>query len=303
MNQPYHIPALLPQAISALDIKPDGTYVDVTFGGGGHSRAIIDCLSEKGRLFAFDQDIEALRGAFTDSRLTLIHANFRYLTNFMAYYNIEAVDGILADLGVSFHHFDTPDRGFSFRWEESPLDMRMNPGANRTAASLIEETDLESLTNIFRLYGELKSARSIATAILSARDSGQKVNTARCLTEIVAPFIHPAQQKKELACIFQALRIAVNDELGALRRLLSAAARIMRPGARIAIITYHSLEDRLVKNFFRTGNLEGNVEKDFFGNIRSPFRPVGNKPVVPTEEEINRNPRSRSAKLRVAVRT
>lgn len=297
---PYHIPALLPQVIEALDIKPGGTYVDVTFGGGGHSRAILEKLSEKGHLFAFDQDPEAAANAFDDGRFTMIRANFRYLTNFMDYYDVDGVDGLLADLGVSFHHFDDPDRGFSFRWDESPLDMRMNPNAPTTAAQLLAESDEESLTRILSLYGELKNARQLARAIIKARREGHPLATVADLGAVISPLVNPAHEKKELACIYQALRIVVNNEMQVLGKLLDAAASVIRPGGRIAIITYHSLEDRLVKNFFKTGSLEGDVEKDFFGNTQAPFRPLGNKPIVPDANEIDANPRSRSAKLRVA---
>ena len=301
-EQPYHIPALLPQVIEGLDIHPDGVYVDVTFGGGGHSRAIVEKLSDSGHLYSFDQDPDAIARAFVDSRLTLIHANFRYLTNFMAYHDVDGVDGLLADLGVSFHHFDDPERGFSFRWDDSPLDMRMNPHSKVTGAQILEESDETRLAEIFRLYGELKNASALARAIVKARTSGTALRTAADLRAVVQPLINPAHEKKDLACIYQALRIVVNNELDVLKKLLVSAAQVIRPGGRIAIITYHSLEDRLVKNFFKTGNLEGNVEKDFFGNIAAPFRPLGNKPITPDTEEVERNPRSRSAKLRIAVR-
>lgn len=300
--QPYHIPALLPEAMEALDIKPGGVYVDVTFGGGGHSRAILERLGADGRLYAFDQDIEAYANAPDDDRFTFINANFRYLTNFMAFHDVDGIDGLLADLGVSFHHFDEPDRGFSFRWEDSPLDMRMNGGIKRTAASFLAEADESELAEAFRVYGELKNGPAIARAVVKARNEGNALSTVADLTSTVMPLLNPARQKKDLACVFQAIRIVVNNELDALRRLLLAAAEVVRPGGRIAVITYHSLEDRLVKNFFRTGNLEGEVNKDFFGNVASPFRLLGSKPVVPSEAEIENNPRSRSAKLRVAVK-
>ncbi|MCH5219914.1 MAG: 16S rRNA (cytosine(1402)-N(4))-methyltransferase RsmH [Muribaculaceae bacterium] len=299
---PYHIPALLPQVIEGLDIKPDGIYVDVTFGGGGHSRAILERLSPSGHLYSFDQDAEAVANAFADPRFTIVHANFKYLTNFMAYYDVEAVDGILADLGVSFHHFDTPERGFSFRWDDSPLDMRMNPSMEVTAAQLIADSDVDTLTDIFRNYGELKNGRQIAVDIVKARDKGQAITTAAQLRQVVGDRLNPAREKKDLACVYQALRIAVNNELDALKKLLVAAACVLKPGGRIAVITYHSLEDRLVKNFFRTGNLEGDVEKDFFGNVSSPFKLITSKPIVPDDNEVQNNPRARSAKLRVAVR-
>lgn len=300
---PYHVPALLPQVLESLEIKPDGTYVDVTFGGGGHSRAIMERLSPKGHLYSFDQDYDAVANAFKDLRFTIIHSNFKYLTNFMAYHDVESVDGLLADLGVSFHHFDEPERGFSFRWDDSPLDMRMNQKAVHTAAQLLEELDGYELTRIFKLYGELKNAPAISRAIVRAREEGKPLRTTADLKSVVVPLVNPAREKKDMACVYQALRIAVNDELDSLKRLLTSAARIIRPGGRIAVITYHSLEDRLVKNFLKTGNLDGDTEKDFFGNTKSPFRMLGSKPIVPDEEEIERNPRSRSAKLRVAVRT
>lgn len=299
---PYHVPALLPQVLDGLDIQPGGTYVDVTFGGGGHSRAILDRLGPQGHLYSFDQDPDAVARAFSDPRFTIVHSNFRYLTNFMAYYDVDGVDGLLADLGVSFHHFDDPSRGFSFRWEDGPLDMRMNQAAQTNAATLLAETDVDGLTHIFRLYGELKNARQLAAAIVRARSEGRPLRTTADLLEVLSPLINPRQEKKELACVYQALRIVVNDELSVLRRLLTASARVIKPGGRLAIITYHSLEDRLVKNFLRTGNLDGDVEKDFFGNTVAPFKPLGSKPIVPDEAEIERNPRSRSAKLRIAVR-
>lgn len=300
---PYHVPALLPQVIDALAIRPDGVYVDVTFGGGGHSRAIVDRLGPKGRLYGFDQDSDAAANAINDPRFTFVHSNFRYLTNFMAYHDVAGVDGILADLGVSFHHFDEPDRGFSFRWEDSPLDMRMNSKATRTAAQFIAEADESVLANVFREYGELKNGRQIARALVAARAAGKPLATAADLMAVVSPLLNPAHEKKDLACVFQALRIAVNDELEVLKALLTSAAKVLRPGGRIAVITYHSLEDRLVKNFFRTGSLDGEKgETDIFGNTSTPFKPLNNKPIVPDEEEIEQNPRSRSAKLRVAIR-
>lgn len=298
----YHVPALLPQVIEALDIKPGGTYVDVTFGGGGHSRAIMENLGPEGRLFGFDQDMDAAANAIDDERFTFVHANFRYLTNFMAYYDVDAVDGLLADLGVSFRHFDDPERGFSFRWEDSTLDMRMNRNASLTAARYLEEVDEARLANVFRTYGELKNGAAIAKRIVSERVQGHPVHTTAQLVSLVTPLLNPAHEKKELACVFQALRIVVNDELQVLRKLLTSAARVLRPGARIAIITYHSLEDRLVKNFFRTGNLDGDISSDIFGNVDTPFRALGSRPIVPDAEEVERNPRSRSAKLRVAVK-
>ena len=300
MEEPvYHIPALLQESINSLNIKPNGIYVDATFGGGGHSRAIVEQLSPEGHLYAFDQDRDAIDRAFDDPRLTVVYSNFRFLPNFMRFYgHADDVDGILADLGVSFHHFDDAERGFSFRFE-GPLDMRMNRNASLTAAKLINDSDEERLAEIFYLYGELKTSRKIAREIIKAR-SKQPIETISRLVDIVTPLLDKRQEKKELACIFQALRIVVNNEIDVLRRFLLATAKVLKPGGRLAIITYHSLEDRLVKNFMKTGNLEGKAEKDFYGRNLSPFKPLGGKPIVPTDEEIERNPRSRSAKLRVA---
>lgn len=311
-TQSYHIPALLRASVDALNIRPSGVYVDCTLGGGGHTRAILQAIADagatadgaSGRLLSFDQDSDAINRALADpalggnQRLQLVHGNFRYLANFLRYYGAVQVDGILADLGVSFHHFDDAERGFSFRFE-GPLDMRMNRDAHRSAATLLDEMSQQELTDIFRLYGELKQAPRIAAAIVKARTEAP-VDTIERLLGVSEPYISPRQQKKELAQLFQALRIAVNDEIGALRSLLVQSRRVLRPGGRLAIITYHSLEDRLVKNFLRSGNLEGREEKDFFGRSLSPFRLLTSKPIVPDEAEIEANPRSRSAKLRVA---
>lgn len=311
-TQPYHIPALLRASVDALNIRPSGVYVDCTLGGGGHTRAILQAIADadatadgaSGRLLSFDQDSDATNRALADpalggnQRLQLVHGNFRYLANFLRYYGAAEVDGILADLGVSFHHFDDAERGFSFRFE-GPLDMRMNRDAHRSAATLLAEMSQQELTDIFRLYGELKQAPRIAAAIVKGRTEAP-VDTIERLLGVSEPYISPRQQKKELAQLFQALRIAVNDEIGALRSLLVQSRRVLRPGGRLAIITYHSLEDRLVKNFLRSGNLEGREEKDFFGRSLSPFRLLTSKPIVPDEAEIEANPRSRSAKLRVA---
>lgn len=299
MSQPvYHVPALLPETISGLQIKPDGIYVDATFGGGGHSRAIVDELSPKGHLYSFDQDEEAVANAFEDSRFTIVYSNFRYLSNFMRYYDVDGVDGILADLGVSFHHFDDKERGFSFRWE-GKLDMRMNQKASKDASWIIENYTEEQLSDLFYLYGELKNSRRLASAIIKAR-SQSKIDTVEKLLDIVKPMINPRQEKKELAQIFQALRIEVNGEIDVLKSFLEQSLKVLKPGGRLAVITYHSLEDRLVKNFMRSGNLSGNVEKDFYGRNLSPLKLITSKPIVPSEEEIERNPRSRSAKLRIA---
>lgn len=308
LPQPYHIPALLEQSLEALDLRPDGVYVDCTLGGGGHSRAILARLDPAagGRLLSFDQDRDAIERAASDPDFadapgfTAVLGNFRFLRNFLLFYGAGEVDGILADLGVSFHHFDDPGRGFSFRWE-GPLDMRMNREAQVSAATLIAESSEDELAEMFRLYGELRQARQLARAIVNARRQAP-IDTVERLREVVAPLVSPRQEKKELAQIFQALRIVVNDEIGALRQLLTQSLRCLRPGGRLAIITYHSLEDRLVKNFMKTGNLEGRVEKDFFGRALSPLKCLTSKPIVPSEEEQEANPRSRSAKLRVALR-
>lgn len=294
----YHIPALLAETIEGLDIKPDGIYVDATFGGGGHSRAIVEHLSVKGHLFGFDQDMDAYANRIEDDRFTFVHSNFKYLTNFLRFYNVDALDGIIADLGVSFHHFDDSKRGFSFRFE-GDLDMRMNQLSPLTAKKVIAEYSEEHLADTFYLYGELKSSRRIAAAIVKARNISPIVTTEDLL-KVIRPLIKPAQEKKELAQVFQALRIEVNNEIDALRSFLQQALTTLNPGGRIAVLTYHSIEDRIVKNFFKSGNIEGKIEKDFFGKIYSPFKLVNNKVIVPSEEEITANPRSRSAKLRIA---
>jgi 16S rRNA (cytosine1402-N4)-methyltransferase len=304
MNQDtYHIPALLTQSLDALQLRPNGVYVDCTYGGGGHSRAIIEHLdaAQNGHLYGFDQDKDAVERAISDPRFTIVYSNFRYLVNFMRYYDVDGVDGILADLGVSFHHFDDPDRGFSFRWQEGALDMRMNQNARLSAAEVINEYTPERLTELFKLYGEMQGAKRFANAICNAR-AKEPVRTTEQLLAAVRPLINPRQEKKELAQLFQALRIEVNDEIGALRTLLQSALGVLKPGGRLAIITYHSLEDRLVKNFMKTGNLEGNVEKDFFGRSLAPMRMLNAKPIVPDDDEVARNPRSRSAKLRIATK-
>lgn len=294
----YHIPALLPETLSALDIKPNGVYADVTFGGGGHSSAIVEQLDEAGHLYSFDQDEDAVKRAFKDSRFTIVYSNFRFLSNFMRYHKVEAVDGILADLGVSFHHFDDKDRGFSFRFEGA-LDMRMNQKAKRTAAWILSNYTESQLADIFYLYGELKNARKIASTVVKARNNAP-IETIERLLEVVKPLINPRQEKKELAMLFQALRIEVNGEIEVLKKFLQQALQVLRPGGRLVIITYHSLEDRLVKNFMKTGNLRGEIEKDFYGRNLSPFKLLTSKPIVPSAGEVERNPRSRSAKLRVA---
>lgn len=298
---PYHIPALLPQTLDALDIKPSGVYVDVTYGGGGHSRAIMERLSTEGHLYSFDQDRQAVERAMTDERFTIIHGNFRFLSNFLRLYGVRGnVDGLLGDLGVSFHHFDDPERGFSFR-TDGPLDMRMNQTAALTAAELLNTASEERLASIFRDYGELRQARRLAKTITDKR-STQPFRTTTQLLDAIAPMIDPRQEKKELAMVFQALRIEVNGELDALNALLTQSIEALKPGGRLAIITYHSLEDRLVKNFMKTGAISGERNTDFFGRNLSPMKLLTSKPIVPNAEEIDRNPRSRSAKLRVAVK-
>ena len=353
MNEIYHIPAMLQETIEGLAIKPGGVYVDVTFGGGGHSRAILESLTPtlsqgegekshsnaplegEGHLYSFDQDIEAYENAIRENphpnlphegegsriasgitddagfvnnpRWTFVHSNFRYLKNWMDYYGVQEIDGLLADLGVSFHHFDCPERGFSFRFS-APLDMRMNQTAKRTAADIVNSYSEEELARIFWFYGEMKNGRGIARNICKARSQKPILRTEE-LVEVAYPhplperrgaeIEVPAQYKKDLARLFQALRIEVNDEMGALREMLVAARELLKPGGRIAILTYHSLEDRLVKNFLRSGNLDGTIEKDFYGNALTPFTVI-EKGLTASDEEVARNPRSRSAKLRVA---
>jgi 16S rRNA (cytosine1402-N4)-methyltransferase len=294
----YHIPALLQESINGLNIKANGTYVDVTFGGGGHSRAIMEQLGEHGRLLGFDQDLDALRNKLADSRFTFVHSNFSFLKNFVRFHDIQAVDGILADLGVSFHHFDDAERGFSFR-QDSALDMRMNRNASIDARTVLATYSEEELARVFYLYGELKQSRRIASAIVKARANGD-ISTTGQLVELVSPYIRRNQEKKELAQVFQALRIEVNHEIDVLKRLLEQSLEVLKPGGRLVVITYHSLEDRLVKNFMRSGNVEGKIEKDFYGRVSTPWRLVNNKVITASDDEVESNPRSRSAKLRIA---
>ena len=298
MQEIYHIPALLEPTLKGLDIQPNGTYIDVTFGGGGHSRAIIARLGDNGQLYGFDQDLDAKANAIDDKRFTFVYSNFRFMKNFMRYHGVDSVDGILADLGVSFHHFDDPERGFSFRWD-GPLDMRMNRKATKSAAWYLENYPEERLAEIFSLYGELKNARKIAAAIVKARQEAP-IATVEQFLSIINPFIDRRKEKKELAQAFQALRIEVNGEIDALKAFLEQSLELLKPGGRLAVITYHSLEDRLVKNFMRSGSLTGEIKQDFFVRNLSPFKLLTSKPIVPTEEEIEQNPRSRSAKLRIA---
>lgn len=299
MSEPiYHIPALLNETINLLDIKPEGIYVDVTFGGGGHSRAIMEKLSANGRLFAFDRDMDAFANRLDDTRFTFVHSNFRYLLNFMRYHHVEKADGILADLGVSFHHFDEAGRGFSFR-NDAPLDMRMDRKASRSAADILASISEDELHTLLTNYADLKRTGNVVKAVMKARET-MPLTTTFQLAEAVRPALDPRQEKKELAQVFQALRIATNDEMEDLRKFLEASTHILRPGGRLAVLTYHSVEDRMVKNFFRTGNTDGREEKDFFGNASTPWKPVTRKPLEASPEEVERNPRSRSAKLRVA---
>lgn len=297
----YHIPALMAETISGLNIRPEGTYVDVTFGGGGHSRAILSHLGAEGRLLGFDQDMDAWANRLNDNRFTFVHGNFAYLKNFLRYYGVEKVDGIVADLGVSFHHFDAEDRGFSFRFDDAPLDMRMNRNATVDAAKVLNEYDREALANVFYLYGELRQARRIADAVVKAREQ-EPIRLTSQLLAVLKPFIKASAEKKELAQVFQALRIEVNNEMGVLKRLLEQSVEVLNPGGRLAVITYHSIEDRLVKNFIRSGNVEGKQDKDFYGRVSRPLEAVNNKVIVPGDDEVERNPRSRSAKLRIAER-
>lgn len=296
--QTYHIPVLLKPAVDGLDIRPEGTYVDTTLGGGGHTREILSRLGSQGRLLGFDQDEDAERNIPDDPRFTFVRSNFRFLHNFLRYHGISQIDGLLADLGVSSHHFDDSERGFSFRFDGA-LDMRMNKRAGQTAADIVNTYSEERLANVFYLYGELKNSRKLAAALVKAR-AAAPINTIGAFLDIVKPFFGREREKKEMARVFQALRIEVNQEMEALKEMLYAATDALRPGGRLAVITYHSLEDRMVKNLIKTGNVEGKMEKDFFGNTQTPFRAVNNKVIVPDDDETARNSRSRSAKLRIA---
>ena len=336
MNEIYHIPAMLRETIQGLNVQPSGLYVDVTFGGGGHSRAILKALRAvqngvelcssgvelcSGKLYSFDQDLDAYRNAMNgsewfrmvqnSSKWQFVHSNFRYLRNFMDYYGVQQIDGLLADLGVSFHHFDCPERGFSFRFS-APLDMRMNQTGGKTAADILNTYSEEDLARVLYIYGEMKNSRQLAKKIVKAREQKAIERTEELVSLVIGEKAMrlegdeakgeiniPAGAKKELAKLFQALRIEVNDEMGALREMLLAAKDLLKPGGRIAILTYHSLEDRIVKNFLRSGNLDGKIEKDFYGNILSPFKVI-EKGLTASDEEVERNPRARSAKLRVA---
>ncbi len=299
MNE-YHVPVLLKESIEALDINPDGIYVDVTFGGGGHSREILRHLSERGHLYSFDQDADAMKNAFDDDRFTFVRSNFMYLKNFLKYYGVEKIDGLIADLGVSSHHFDDEERGFSFRFN-APLDMRMNKSLSVTAADIVNNYAEAQLSSIFYLYGELSNAKKIAHTIVLKRAETPILDTNQLL-DTVKPFFMREREKKDVAKLFQALRIEVNNEMMVLRKMLSQTADVMSENGKLVVITYHSLEDRIVKNFIKTGNCEGEVCKDFYGNIISPFKALNNKVITPSDEELTVNPRSRSAKMRVAVK-
>lgn len=293
----YHVPVLLQESIDGLAIQPDGIYVDVTFGGGGHSREILKHLSAKGHLYSFDQDADAEQNIVNDDRFTFVRSNFRYIGQWMRYFNVVHIDGLLADLGVSSHHFDDAERGFSFRFN-APLDMRMNKRAGQTAAEVLNGYSEEQLADIFHLFGELKQARRIAAAIVQARRE-QAILTTSDLLKVVEPFFRQEREKKDMARLFQALRIEVNHEMEALTDMLNGARNVLGEGGRLVVITYHSLEDRLVKNMMKAGNAEGRMKQDFFGRVEAPFKTIG-KVIVPSADEQQRNPRSRSAKLRIA---
>jgi 16S rRNA (cytosine1402-N4)-methyltransferase len=294
----YHVPVMLKDSVDGMDIHPDGIYVDVTFGGGGHSGEILSRLGAKGKLLSFDQDEDVERNKINDNRFIFVRSNFRYLSNFLRYYNVGRVDAILADLGVSSHHFDDSRRGFSFRFDGA-LDMRMNRRAGVTAADIVNNYEEEQLAHIFYLYGELKNSRKLASIIVRER-AKNNISTIEEFLTVIKSLFGKEREKKELAKVFQALRIEVNQEMEALKEMLISATEALKPGGRLVVITYHSLEDRMVKNLMKTGNIEGKQEPDFFGNLHTPFRLINNKVIIPTPEEIERNPRSRSAKLRIA---
>lgn len=305
----YHVPVLLKESVDGLNLRSGGDYVDVTFGGGGHSSEILSRLDERAHLYSFDQDADAEQNVMRsevgaerrfvdDSRFTFVRSNFRYLKNWMRYYGVESIDGLLADLGVSSHHFDDESRGFSFRFD-AQLDMRMNKRAGKTAADIVNDYDEEALANLFYLYGEIKQSRRLAAAIVKAR-SQQRIVTTQDLLGILEPIFKREREKKDLAKVFQALRIEVNHEMDALKEMLKSATELLKPGGRLSVITYHSLEDRIVKNIMKTGNVEGKRIQDFYGRIETPFTLINNKVIVPSENEQQENPRSRSAKLRIA---
>lgn len=295
----YHIPVLLRETVDGLNIQPGGIYVDVTFGGGGHSREILRRLDTKAHLYSFDQDADAEQNIPQgDERFTFVRSNFRYLKNWMRYYGVEHIDGLLADLGVSSHHFDDEERGFSFRFD-APLDMRMNERAGTTAADIVNRYSEEQLADVFYLYGEMKNSRRLASAIVKAR-AAHALQTIDDLLQVIKPLMPREREKKNLARVFQALRIEVNHEMDALREMLEAALSMLRPGGRLSVLTYHSLEDRMVKNFIRAGRIDGKVQQDFYGRRLTPWRAINNKVILPSQQEQEENPRSRSAKLRIA---
>jgi len=300
MDEPvYHVPALLKETIDGLNIKPDGVYVDCTFGGGGHSREILKHLGKQGKLIGFDQDEDAFKNIIDDDRFIFVHSNFKYLKNFLKFYNITKVDGVLADLGVSFHHFDDADRGFSFRFDGF-LDMRMNKKSGLTAADVLNTYSEEKLADVFYLYGELYNARKIARTIVNERNN-LPFKQISSFVSVLQPYFGREKEKKDMARVFQALRIEVNKELDVLKSLMSQSVDVLNDNGRLVVLTYHSLEDRLVKNFIKAGNVEGKLEKDFYGNIIAPMKAINNKVIVADEKEIALNPRARSAKLRIAT--
>ena len=294
----YHVSVLLKESVGGLDIQPDGIYVDATFGGGGHSKAILSLLGKQGHLYGFDQDADAELNIVNDDRFTFVRSNFRYIKNWMRYYGVEGIDGLLADLGVSSHHFDDESRGFSFRFD-APLDMRMNRRAGMTAADVVNNYTEEQLADVFYLYGELKNARRLAAELVKARQD-ERIETTGQLLQLAEKMFPREREKKEVTKLFQALRIEVNHEMDALREMLMGACSLLKPGGRLSIITYHSLEDRIVKNVMRAGNAEGKMQQDFFGRVTSPLHLINNRVIVPSDEEQEANPRSRSAKLRIA---
>ena len=294
----YHTPVMLKESVDGMQIQKEDICVDVTFGGGGHSREILSRLGKKGHLYSFDQDEDAEKNAPDDKRFTFVRGNFRFLYNFMRYHEVESIDALLADLGVSGHHFDDETRGFSFRFD-SELDMRMNKRGGRTAAELLNTADEEQLARIFKLYGELNCSRKLAATIVKQR-SLKPFRKVSDLIEAAKPFCPPQREKKELAKVFQALRIEINQEIESLKEMLEQAKELLKPGGRLVVITYHSLEDRIVKNFMKSGNIDGTIEKDFFGRSTSPFETK--KVILPSDEEMQINPRSRSAKLRIAIK-
>lgn len=297
----YHVSVLLKESVDGLAIQPGGVYVDVTFGGGGHSHEILSRLDDKGHLYGFDQDADAEQNIVDDDRFTFVRSNFRYISNWMRYYGVDQIDGLLADLGVSSHHFDDETRGFSFRFD-APLDMRMNKRAGMTAADVLNGYSEEQLADIFYIFGELKNARKVASAVVKAR-AELPIKTTAQLLNLTSGLFAPAAEKKEVTKLFQALRIEVNQEMQALKEMLADACRLLKPGGRLSVITYHSLEDRIVKNMMRSGNVDGRVEQDFFGRAQTPLHIIYNKVITPSNEELQANPRSRSAKLRIAEKT